>query len=130
MAALDWDDAEMWLEGAVQSKWSISEMRRTRWQANGGDPSMEPRDADVVTASEDEDFTPLAEADESTSVQDGPRSVAEGPRPDGPDFGDEDDDSPRASSESDESAEVEDWEDTEPTVSPFRIAAKSACRFR
>ena len=23
-AALDWDDAEMWLEGAVQSKWSVS----------------------------------------------------------------------------------------------------------
>ncbi len=43
--------------------------------ANGGDPSMEPRETDVVAASEDEDFTPLAEADESTSVQDGPRSL-------------------------------------------------------
>ena len=24
-AALDWDDAEMWLEGAVQNEWSVSE---------------------------------------------------------------------------------------------------------
>ena len=29
-AALDWPDAEMWLEGAVQSDWSISEMRAAR----------------------------------------------------------------------------------------------------
>ena len=34
-AALDWDDAEMWLEGAVQSDWSISEMRHQRWEAMG-----------------------------------------------------------------------------------------------
>ncbi len=35
-AALDWNDAEMWLEGAVQGKWSVAEMRRTRWQATQG----------------------------------------------------------------------------------------------
>ena len=35
-AALDWDDPELWLEGAVQSSWSISEMRQKRWEANGG----------------------------------------------------------------------------------------------
>jgi hypothetical protein len=29
-AALDWDDAEMWLEGAYQSGWSVAEMRRQR----------------------------------------------------------------------------------------------------
>lgn len=34
-AALDWDDAEMWLEGAVQSQWSIADMRRQRAEANG-----------------------------------------------------------------------------------------------
>ncbi len=32
-AALDWDDAELWLEGASQSHWSISQMRRTRAKA-------------------------------------------------------------------------------------------------
>jgi hypothetical protein len=29
-AALDWDDAEMWLEGAYQSGWSVADMRRER----------------------------------------------------------------------------------------------------
>lgn len=29
-AALDWSDAEMWLEGALSSQWSISDMRRQR----------------------------------------------------------------------------------------------------
>ncbi len=32
-AALDWDDAEMWLEGALHERWSISHMRTQRWQA-------------------------------------------------------------------------------------------------
>lgn len=29
-AALEWDDAEMWLEGAVHNGWSISQMRQAR----------------------------------------------------------------------------------------------------
>ena len=32
-AGIDWDDAEMWLEGAVQNEWSISEMRGQRTEA-------------------------------------------------------------------------------------------------
>ena len=36
-AALDWQDAEIWLEGAVQQKWSIAAMRRQRDQAHSGD---------------------------------------------------------------------------------------------
>lgn len=34
-AALDWDDAEMWLEGAIASRWSVSQMRAARWEAVG-----------------------------------------------------------------------------------------------
>lgn len=34
-AALDWDDAEIWLEGAVQKGWSISQMRKARDKAHG-----------------------------------------------------------------------------------------------
>jgi hypothetical protein len=60
-AALDWHDAEMWLEGAVQSGWSISQMRDQRWQATGGLESDQPRDEDVVAADFDED----AAADEA-----------------------------------------------------------------
>jgi hypothetical protein len=63
-AALDWNDAEMWLEGAVQNKWSISEMRRTRWETLGGAAELEPQDADVVSAEMDEDADSAAEEDE------------------------------------------------------------------
>src|SRR5205085_5168476 len=34
-AAIDWNDAEMWLEGAKQSGWSISQMREKRWETLG-----------------------------------------------------------------------------------------------
>lgn len=34
-AALDWDDAEIWLEGALQQGWSISQMRKMRDKAHG-----------------------------------------------------------------------------------------------
>lgn len=34
-AALDWDDAEIWLEGALQQSWSISQMRKMRDKAHG-----------------------------------------------------------------------------------------------
>ena len=39
-AALDWDDAEMWLEGAVHSDWSISEMLEKRWEVAGTMPGV------------------------------------------------------------------------------------------
>ena len=34
-AALDWDDAEMWLEGAVQNSWSIAQMQAERSRTLG-----------------------------------------------------------------------------------------------
>ncbi len=43
-AALDWDDAEMWLEGAQQSGWSVADMRRQRWQTLGAVEADRPRD--------------------------------------------------------------------------------------
>jgi hypothetical protein len=57
-AALDWNDAEMWLEGAVQSAWSIAEMRRQRWQALGAPDELKPRSEDVIFAELDEDSFP------------------------------------------------------------------------
>lgn len=35
-AALDWDDAEMWLEGALQNDWSVAQMRQQRTATLGG----------------------------------------------------------------------------------------------
>jgi hypothetical protein len=60
-AALDWDDAEMWLEGAAQSRWSVSQMRNQRWETLGALPADEPRAEDVVVSELDEDFEPARE---------------------------------------------------------------------
>ena len=34
-AAIDWEDAEMWLEGAIRGDWSVSQMRGKRWETLG-----------------------------------------------------------------------------------------------
>lgn len=113
LAALDWDDAEMWLEGAVQSKWSVSQMRRTRWEAMGGKPEDKPAPADVQAASMDEDYEPLSEVggDGDSEIGGSTREVAEGPRPDGPDFGDEDEFSAAAKEKSGDADEDVAWEE-------------------
>jgi hypothetical protein len=76
-AALDWHDAEMWLEGAVQSNWSISQMRRQRWEATGATPAEEPQPGDVVVAEWDEDTTVTDDGVEA--VRDVDDSSAHGP---------------------------------------------------
>jgi len=57
-AALDWHDAEMWLEGAVHSAWSVARMRTERWQALGAPPDRKPREEEIVAAELDEDVDP------------------------------------------------------------------------
>jgi hypothetical protein len=54
-AALDWPDAEMWLQGAVESDWSIGQMRDQRWEAHGAPSELKPSAADIVTNEVDED---------------------------------------------------------------------------
>lgn len=86
-AACEWSDAEMWLEGAVQNDWSISEMRAQRWQALGAPPAEQPRDADIVTSEMDEDFVP---EDRSMSAVRQPGESDYDGKPDfgeGPDWG-------------------------------------------
>ncbi|MEM9943727.1 MAG: hypothetical protein AAF939_19345 [Planctomycetota bacterium] len=85
-AALDWDDAEMWLEGAVQNKWSVSKMRQHRWETLGKvgeDPTASPV---VVTEPEEES--------QSLNLNEGKRNndrdYIEGPVHEGPDWGDDD----------------------------------------
>jgi hypothetical protein len=58
-SALDWDDAEMWLEGAVQSRWSVAEMRRQRLTTRAAAEGKTPDDAETGSDSPDEDFEPL-----------------------------------------------------------------------
>jgi hypothetical protein len=55
-AAIDWSDAEMWLEGAILQNWSVSQMRGKRWETlgNPGDPPAEDAAAEL-DADEDAD---------------------------------------------------------------------------
>ncbi len=63
-AALDWDDAEMWLEGAVQNEWSISVMRRKRWETRGALAEDEPSDEQAqLDAPWDDDSEPAEAAE-------------------------------------------------------------------
>ena len=90
-AALDWDDAEMWLEGAVQNRWSVSALRRQRWETLGAIPADEPQDTEQVTVDLDEDFEASAEAgDREERELVAEHYTAEARSPAGPDFGDED----------------------------------------
>jgi len=68
-AVLDWDDAEMWLEGAVQSGWSVAVMRQNRWEALGAPADQKPRDEDVILSELDEDVS---------AADDAPSRVADG----------------------------------------------------
>lgn len=97
LACLEWDDAEMWLEGAVQSKWSISEMRGARAEALGlsAEAVQSELDVDAVIQrdQQDEDFEPLEEIGQrdgmETDVEAEDRVGTTGPTNEGPDFGDE-----------------------------------------
>jgi hypothetical protein len=79
-AALDWDDAPMWLEGAVHSGWSIADMRRMRGEALGDerlDESLaggdEPWDDDGETPGEADVLSATSEVvrDPADMAQDG-----------------------------------------------------------
>ena len=73
-AALDWDDAEMWLEGSLQNTWSVSQMRRQRWEALGAVQGQEPRDQDLLSVDLDEDF-PQDAAEPAKVARDGAAHV-------------------------------------------------------
>jgi len=53
--ALDWDDAELWLEGAVQNDWSVAQMRTQRWETLGASDEQKPQEGDIIVAEIDED---------------------------------------------------------------------------
>lgn len=90
-AALDWNDAEMWLEGAVQQDWSVSQMREKRWETLGAVAADKPRQEDVIAAEKDEDFEPARNQppDLAAKFEDVNGDVQAGPKHEGSDFGDE-----------------------------------------
>ena len=113
-AALDWDDAEMWLEGAVQSKWSISGMRQQRWETMGKVESDRPQDGDIVSIEMQEETQSLAL---SETKRNNDKEYIEGPVHEGPDFGDEDE--PKGSKKS--SKGDDDEGDDKPATKPHQI---------
>jgi hypothetical protein len=62
-AAIDWEDAEMWLEGAIQNDWSVSQMRGKRWETLGK-PGEAPADDDPAVAAEEAELESEAPFDE------------------------------------------------------------------
>lgn len=87
LAALDWDDAPLWLEGASQENWSVSRMREQRWQAQGAVESNRPLPGEIIVVDTDEDVVMPAQGGGRTrEYGDEPRASA-GPVYDEPDFG-------------------------------------------
>ena len=79
--ALDWDDAELWLEGAVQNDWSVAQMRVQRWETIGGSDEQKPQDEDIVVAEIDEEMYvrhSLPERIEGRSAEIGAADAIEG----------------------------------------------------
>jgi hypothetical protein len=67
-AALDWEDAEMWLEGAVQNGWSVAAMKRQRWEALGAPADQTPSD-DEAAGELDEDVDPSLDGAPAAAVE-------------------------------------------------------------
>ena len=88
-AAVEWEDAEMWLEGAVENKWSVASMRNQRWETMGGLESQRPDEKDVISSEVDEDFEPAQGQDGEVRGSIDDMDPPTGPSHEGPDFGDE-----------------------------------------
>ncbi|MEM9643529.1 MAG: hypothetical protein AAF989_00935, partial [Planctomycetota bacterium] len=89
LAALDWDDAPLWLEGAARESWSVSSMREMRWQAHGAVDSQRPNNSQIVEVDLDEDVVLPAQGDaRERNYDDDAGGIQAGPIPEGPDFGD------------------------------------------
>lgn len=114
-ASLDWDDAEMWLEGAVQNKWSVSGMRRQRWETLGK-VGEEPTPSETPSTELAEEAQSLALA-ENTRNND--RDYIEGPVHEGPDWGD--DNAPSGKSTASQKDTDSDAAGDAPEVTPHAI---------
>ena len=89
LAALDWDDAPLWLEGASQEGWSVAGMREQRWQANGAVDSQRPSTSQIVEVDTDEDVVLPAQGGGRTKEYGDDPPAATGKSYENADFGDE-----------------------------------------
>jgi hypothetical protein len=124
-AAIDWDDAELWLEGASRSRWSISKMCRMRAEsmqlADGQtiDSVVTNETTRIESETDDGFISQIAQSAEIEDSQDPSKERFESsPLAEGPDFGDEEqsnglDQAPSAST------------NTEPDLSSVTTATKN-----
>lgn len=118
LAALDWDDAPMWLEGASRASWSVSQMREERWQAEGAVESNRPTSSEIVDVDTDEDVVLPAQGGGRTKEYGDDSGVASGPLREDPDFGEGEELSPLTGGESVAGTSAKD-QDAEPRIQPF-----------
>jgi hypothetical protein len=116
-AAVDWEDAEMWLEGGVQNGWSVKQMMNQRWETLGSPADSEPTDEDVVTSERDEDIetNPPANSElqgEVAVMEDTASDAAESDEDDEEEgeYDSDDSDSPTATSAASTAAQVRPFE--------------------
>ena len=121
LAALDWDDAPMWLQGATGEAWSVSQMRNKRWEAEGAVESKRPTSSEIVEVSTDEDVVLPAQGGGRTKEYGEDSGVASGPLHESPDFGEGEELSSLGGSDTvaANAASVSADQIDEPTVQPF-----------
>ena len=78
--ALDWDDAELWLEGAMQNNWSVAQMRYQRWETLGVPGEQSPKEEDIIVADFDDGYVSpsLPDRIEGRTAEIGAADVVEG----------------------------------------------------
>jgi len=117
LAALDWDDAPLWLEGAAREGWSVAVMREQRWQAHGAVESQRPTGSQIVEVDVDEDVVIPAQGGGKTRDYDDEAGTSIGKSYENPDFGDEEALASQASGQSKHAAETA--ADPAPAAGPF-----------
>ncbi len=127
LAALDWEDAPMWLQGAADSGWSVASMRMERWEAAGADPATRPG-GPLPEADIDEDVPVGGDGDDVFNAATGdfydddpaPRESPSGPsqRFEEPDFGDEDHLAGSGGASADDPQRISGGDDLEPPAGP------------
>jgi hypothetical protein len=119
LVALDWEDAELWLEGASRTPWSVSQMKKARWEARGKLESELPEA--TIEVAEESELEERAGMEEAVSAEVDPqlkdRIGTSGPRNDGPDFGDWDQEAVGAVDDDESIADLD--SESVAAISPF-----------
>ncbi len=58
-AALDWEDADDWLDKASADGLSVAQMRIARWEKYGAPADRKPKESEIVASEPDEDVNPM-----------------------------------------------------------------------